>query len=71
MQVRSDGAAVSNRESRVTDALNSATFHASIFGDHAGSVASQVIALAVAHPVLTFQVFALLSILMHRRGSQI
>jgi hypothetical protein len=55
----------------VTDALNSATFHASIFGDHAGSVASQVIALAMAHPVLTFQVFALLSILMHRRGSQI
>jgi hypothetical protein len=55
----------------MADALNSATFYASIFGDHAGSVASQVIALAMAHPVLTFQVFALLSILMHRRGSQI
>ena len=55
----------------MTDALNLATFYAAIFGDRAGSVASQVIALAMAHPVITFQVFALLSILMHRRGSQI
>jgi hypothetical protein len=55
----------------VTDALNSATFYAAIFGDHAGSVAGQVIALAMAHPVFTFEAFALLSILTHRRGSQI
>nr|MEA2799072.1 hypothetical protein [Phenylobacterium sp.] len=54
----------------MTDALNSATFYAAIFGGHAGSVAGQVIALAMAHPVLTFEAFALLSILMHRRGSQ-
>lgn len=55
----------------MTDALNSATFYASIFGDRAGSLAGQIIALAMAHPVFTFQAFALLSILTHRRGSQI
>jgi membrane protein implicated in regulation of membrane protease activity len=55
----------------VTDALNSATFYASIFGGHAGSVAGQLIDLAMAHPIITFQILALLSIMMHRRGSQI
>ena len=54
----------------MADTLNSATFYAAIFGDQVGSVASQVVAVAMAHPVLTFGAFALLSILMHRRGSQ-
>lgn len=59
------------RRSAVSDFFNVATFDVSIFGDRAGSLASRFVELAMNHPVVTFQVFALLSILMHRRRSQI
>ncbi|WP_372782865.1 hypothetical protein [Phenylobacterium sp.] len=55
----------------MTDALNSATFYASVFFGHIGAWAGQAIDLAMAHPVITFQTFALLSIVIHRRGSQV
>ncbi len=55
----------------MTDALNTATFQTSIFFGHVAVWAGQAIDLAMAHPVITFQTFALLSIVMHRRGSQI
>jgi hypothetical protein len=55
----------------VTDALNAATFQLSVLSGHVAVWAGQAVDLAVAHPVITFQILAVLSIAMHRRGSQI
>ncbi len=55
----------------MTDALNATTFYLSIFFSHVAADSGRAIDLAMAHPIITFQILALLSIMMHRRGSQI
>lgn len=55
----------------MTDLLESTRFALMDLGSHAASHAGNIADLAFAHPVISFQVFALASILLNRMGSQV
>lgn len=55
----------------MTDLLDNARFALMGLGVHAASDAGNIVDLAFAHPVISFQVFAVASILLNRMGSQI
>ena len=55
----------------MTDLLDSTRLALMDLGVHAASHAGNIVDLAFAHPVISFQVFAAASILLNRMGSQV
>jgi len=55
----------------VTDLLDNTRFALSDLGTHAATHAGNIAELAFAHPIVSFQVLAVASILLNRLGSQV
>ena len=55
----------------MSDLLDNTRFALMDLGGHAAGHAGNIAELAFAHPVISFQVFALASILLNRMGSQV
>jgi len=55
----------------VTELLDNTRFALMDLGVHAAGHAGNIAELAFAHPVISFQIFAVASILLNRMGSQV
>ena len=55
----------------MTDLLDNARFALMDLGVHAASDAGNIVDLAFAHPVISFQVFAGVVMRLNRRGAQV
>lgn len=55
----------------MTELLDSTRYALMDLGVHAATHAGNIVELAFAHPVISFQVFAVASILLNRMGSQV
>jgi hypothetical protein len=60
-----------NGTCKVTELLDNTRFALMDLGVHAAGHAGNIAELAFAHPVISFQIFAVASILLNRMGSQV